>query len=312
MLNISRAVLAVAKYAGKIFAGGNFRMAAGVEIGHILSWDGLKVERIERGLDGVVESMTVHQGLLVVGGQFMTALGVGGSSLRSGGLVGWNGLSWTLIGDADVQGIVTTCFTVGSNLYIAGRFRAVGTLKAEGMAVYDGSSWQTIGQDTAVSGGLVNTMATLHGDLYVGGTFSKMGNTDVAGFAKWDGRRWSALGSFNGAVNTIAVDGEFILVGGDFTQVDGVAVNNIARYYSGKWTSLGGGLDGTVFSISSFGPCVYVGGAFTNSLSADGLALHVTKYLTRWCVPAEGEEQRFEKFDTFDSLGPVHVIQPFF
>jgi len=312
LLNISRAVLAVAKYDGKIFAGGNFRMAAGVGIGHILSWDGLKIERVGRGLDGVVESLNVHMGVLVVGGQFITALGTGSSSLRSGGLVGWNGQSWILIGGADVPGIVTTCFTTGSKLYIAGRFRAVGTLEAEGMAVYDGSSWQTIGQNSAVHGGLVNAMATLHGDLYVGGTFSKIGSTNAAGFAKWDGRRWSSLGSFNGDVNAIAIDGEFVLVGGDFTQVNGVAVNNIARYYSGKWTSLGGGLDGTVFSIKPIGPCVYVGGAFTNSLAADGQALQATKFLTRWCVSTKGGEQRFESFESFDSIGPVHVIQPFF
>lgn len=287
-------------------------MAGGMEVGHILAWDGLGVERVGRGLDGVVETMTVHNGILVVGGQFMRAVGADGTSLLSGGLVAWNGHKWVLVGGANLQGIVTICSVIGSKLYIAGRFRTVGSLQAEGMAVYDGTSWQQVGEGAAVSGGLVTTMATLHGHLYVGGDFSKIGNTDLARFAKWDGRRWSGMGAFNGDVHSIAIDGESILVGGDFTQVEGVAVSNIARYYSGTWVSLGGGLDGTVFSIQPLGPCVYMGGTFTHSLSADGQQLAPAKYLTRWCESDFGGEQQFETFESFDSIGPVHAIQRYF
>lgn len=287
-------------------------MAAGQEVGHMLAWNGLEVERLGRGLDGVVECMSVFDGLLVVGGQFTTALGTYGSSLHAGGLVGWNGQSWTLIGGANVFGIVTTIFTVGSKLYIAGRFRAVGDMEAHGLAFYDGVSWQTVGEGSHVTGGLINAMATLHGELYVGGSMSKIGNTIVSRFAKWDGRSWSSIGSFNGDVHSIATDGESVLVGGDFTLVEDVAVRNIARYYSGKWVSVGGGLDGTVLSIQSLGSCVYIGGKFTSSFADDGQEMRPAKYLTRWCLPDEGEEAHFETFETFDTLGPVHVIQPFF
>jgi hypothetical protein len=311
-LNISRTVLAVAKYQGKIFAGGNFQMAAGKDLGHILSWNGFEVERIGRGLDGVVECMAVFDRLLVVGGHFTTALGAQGTSLRSGGLVGWNGHSWTLIGGANVLGIVTTSSTIGSRLYIAGRFRAVGNLEAQGLAFYDGISWQAVGEGSQVSGGLIFAMATLHGDLYVGGSLSKIGNTTVSRFAKWDGRSWSPIGSFNGDVHSIATDGESVLVGGDFTQVEDVTVRNIARYYSGRWVGVGGGLDGTVLSIRSLGSCLYVGGTFTSSFSADGQEMWPAKYLTRRCVSDDGKEAQFETFETFDTLGPVHVIQPFF
>jgi hypothetical protein len=310
-LNITRVVLAVAKYHGNFFAGGNFQRAAGMEIGHIMEWDGLMVQRVGRGLDGVVECMTVFDHILIVGGQFMRALSSDGASLHSGGLVGWNGQSWVLIGDAGVKGIVTVCRALGSKLYIAGRFRGVGSLQAEGLAVYDGTRWTTVGTN-GVSGGLVNTLAFMHGDLYVGGTFSKIGNTSAAGLAKWDGRRWSGVASFNGDVRTMAVYAESILVGGDFTLVDGVAVNNIARYFSGKWTSIGGGLDGTVLAIKPLGPCIYIGGAFTHSLTAGGQDLEPVEYLTRWCEPANGMESRFQAFETFDSIGPVHVILPYF
>jgi hypothetical protein len=311
-LNISRTVLAVAKYQGKIFAGGNFQMAAGKFVGHILAWNGLEVERIGRGLDGVVECMAVFDRLLVVGGHFTTALGAQGTSLRSGGLVGWNGHSWTLIGGANVLGIVTTSSTIGSRLYIAGRFRAVGNLEVHGLAFYDGISWQAVGKGSQVSGGLIFAMATLHGDLYVGGSLSKIGNTTVSRFAKWDGHSWSAIGSFNGDVHSIATDGESVLVGGDFTQVEDVTVRNIARYYSGRWVGVGGGLDGTVLSSRSLGSCLYVGGTFTSSFSADGQEMWPAKYLTRRCVSDDGKEAQFETFETFDTLGPVHVIQPFF
>ena len=141
---------------------------------------------------------------------------------------------------------------------------------------------------------------------------SKIGNTIVSRFAKWDGRSWSSIGSFNGDVHSIATDGESVLVGGDFTLVEDVAVRNIARYYSGKWVSVGGGLDGTVLSIQSLGSCVYIGGKFTSSFADDGQEMRPAKYLTRWCLPDEGEEAHFETFETFDTLGPVHVIQPFF
>jgi trimeric autotransporter adhesin len=197
-------------------------------------------------------------------------------------------------------------------LYIAGRFRSVGNLEARGLAFYDGISWQAVGKGSQVSGGLIFAMATLHGDLYVGGSLSKIGNTTVSRFAKWDGRSWSPIGSFNGDVHSIATDGESVLVGGDFTQVEDVTVRNIARYYSGRWVGVGGGLDGTVLSIRSHGSCLYVGGTFTSSFSADGQEMRPAKYLTRRCVSDDGEEAQFETFEAFDTLGPVHVIQPFF
>ena len=154
-------------------------------------------------------------------------------------------------------------------------------------------------------------MANLHGELYVGGTFVKIGNTTTSRLARWDGRRWSSIGSFNGDVHSMTTDGESLLVGGDFTKVDGVAVQNIAKYYSGKWTGIGGGLDGTVLALQNVGSCVYMGGTFTSSLSADGQELQATKYLTRWCESENGGQERFETFETFDTLGPVHVILPY-
>jgi hypothetical protein len=190
-----RTVLALTVYDGKIVVGGNFRMAAGAnDIDHIFSWDGLKVNRIGRGLDGVVDALAVHEGLLVVGGQFTIAWNSDGSLLRSGGLVGWNGLSWFLLGDSMVQGMVTALLAVSgkgqSKLYIAGRFGEIGSLRANGIAVFEGNRWMTIGQDSGFSGGHINAMVVFDSHLYIGGTFSRIGNVSAAGFARWDGHRY--------------------------------------------------------------------------------------------------------------------------
>ena len=156
--------------------------------------------------------------------------------------------------------------------------------------------------------------------------------------------RWSAIGFLNGEVRSIAVDGDSILVGGDFTQVEGseggrggdesiIAVNNIARYYSGEWMSVAGGLDGTVYSmqvphddtfcfvfvfaqthltlfmLQSIGSCVYVGGNFLHWFSVDYKEQFPANYLTRLC--ADGEVEKFERFESFGDIGPVHAILPY-
>ena len=103
-----------------------------------------------------------------------------------------------MVGEAIVQGIVTSSLTVDrgesgggiSKLYIAGRFHAVGSVLAEGLAVFDGFRWQKIGDGPKFSGGIINTIIAFRGDLYVGGSFSKIGNTHMAGFARWDGVRY--------------------------------------------------------------------------------------------------------------------------
>jgi hypothetical protein len=101
------------------------------------------------------------------------------------------------------------------NLYIGGRFTAVGGIAARNVARWDGHHWYSLGTgtDNGISGGYHytnyntgsrNQSATSvyalavapNGDVYVGGEFAQAGRVAASCLARWDGHQWGAVGDF--------------------------------------------------------------------------------------------------------------------
>src|SRR5205823_9932516 len=81
-------------------------------------------------------------------------------------------------------------------LYAGGTFTNAGAIAATNVAVWNGSSWSSLG--TGAANGVNNSVSALAfqgNDLYVGGSFSLAGGVAANGIAKWNGSSWSALGA---------------------------------------------------------------------------------------------------------------------
>jgi hypothetical protein len=134
------------------------------------------------------------------------------------------------------------------HVYVGGDFRVAGTVAANHIAKWDGSTWSALGSGVD---GEVRALATIGTDVYVGGTFATAGGVTVNNIAKWDGSEWSHLGSGvegpvpsrNDASHVMAltVMGTDLYAGGSFTTAGGMPAANIARWDGTSWSALGDG-----------------------------------------------------------------------
>lgn len=110
-------VLAVAVFRGELYASGRFSFIPGqfYDVGSIARWTGNLWVPVGEGVDGDIESMTVFNGDLVVGGQFTSAGGVPASNLAA-----WDGTAWHAMGPIDA--FVSSLSIVNGSLVVGGQF----------------------------------------------------------------------------------------------------------------------------------------------------------------------------------------------
>ena len=286
---------------GKTYFAGQFLRAGTLSAYYIASYNGLELDALGGGADGVVNSLSVFGDMLVVGGGFTRVFqplmssgggesGESGGIVYTGGIAGWRLDRWTSIGDTRLEGIVSSTLVNSSRLYIGGRFND--PERRNNLAVFDGTYWSSICGMTGVCGvvgGEVNAMVVDGADLYVGGSFISAGGVDAPHIARYDGHHWYSLGSFNGNVNALSTSNGNLFAGGEFTQHNGVEYKYVARLRSGKWYSLGAGVGGAGWSLAAMSDCVFVGGGFTSVEGQTSFAEVPYLNAARWCVdPATG------------------------
>src|SRR6185369_8513713 len=124
-------------------------------------------------------------------------------------------------------------------LYAGGAFTNAGSTVVSNVAVWNGSTWSSLGSGPA--NGVNNSVSALvfqGDDLYVGGSFGAAGGASAFGIAKWSNGSWSALGAgCRGGVNCIGILGTDIYVGGGFTNVGGVNARSLAKWDGFSWTT---------------------------------------------------------------------------
>jgi trimeric autotransporter adhesin len=177
-----------------LYVGGIFTTAGGVPANHIAKWDGTAWSALGSGMDNVVLGFTEFDDdsddgpALYVGGDFTTAGGVPANRIAK-----WDGTVWSPLGNG-MNGEVHALAVFddgsggGSALYAGGVFSTAGTVRAIGIAKWDGTAW------SAVGGGVDNRVWSLRvfddglgggPALYVGGLFSKAGGMRANRIAKW-------------------------------------------------------------------------------------------------------------------------------
>ncbi|MBI1760402.1 MAG: hypothetical protein HYR56_03105 [Acidobacteria bacterium] len=257
---------------------------------------------------------------LYVGGSFTTigglnARGVARYNLQSGV---WTALGADNVAAGNgVNGLISTILVVGNDVYVGGSFTKAynnsssAFISANCIAKWNtvSKTWSALGADAGPGGngfdGDVVALVALNGSVYLGGTFHNAHNAngnDVAvnGIARWN-NGWFALGkgtstaSNAGVVNDLAVIGNDLYVGGSFSGVTNtdnskLTVDCIARWntLSSAWAVLGAGngsgnngVSGDVFTLTTNGTELYVGGGFSsvNNSTANKVPAN---HLARW------------------------------
>jgi trimeric autotransporter adhesin len=268
----------------KLYAGGAFVMAGGIEANGVARWDGISWSSLDAGgatgVNGTVYALAGRSvGLLggpelFVAGQFMSAGGMVANRIAR-----WDGEAWSSLGNGAANGVSGSVYALAFSdglqaetpkLYVGGAFVHAGGVVRTRLARWDGASWSSVGTGSANGlNGPVRALAMLDDGssdgplLYVGGEFPSAGGVPAQHVARWDGTSWSSLGSgpnngVNGPVWALASfddgsgAGPVVFVGGGFVVAGGKSANFIAQWAGASLSAVGTGpTNGTPSSVYS-------------------------------------------------------------
>jgi len=209
---------------GKVFVAGDFSYAGksteseGVPAVRIAKWDGTKWSAMGKpAVDREIYALTTDGKSVFIGGNFTKI----NDETETRGVAKWNGTKWEAIGGKFDRAVMTMCFHKGT-LYAGGIFHNFGDDSMEGIASYDGKTWNEVG-----NGGLNSRVAWLSSDgmnLYAAGQFNLGGSQ---GIGKWDGSKWSLAAKTDNETFFVHAEGKRVYFTGDFSSINGKPSHNV-------------------------------------------------------------------------------------
>jgi hypothetical protein len=290
--------------AGNVYVGGSFMTSSGVIAFDIAKWDGTNWSPLGSGVQPTLYPYTPvnalvcdHAGNLYVGGNFISAGGVGATNVAK-----WDGTNWSALGSGTSDSVLALALDGSGNLYVGGAFTSAGGVSANRIAKWNGSAWSALGSgmDNGTNPARVDALVCDgSNNLYACGYFTNAGAVSASNIAEWNGNVWSPLGSgMGGEVMALTVDSSRNLYAGAAPWGPNgppVLTNPIciAKWNGTDWSTLGSGVGGSVFG---FGPSVgslvidgsgnlYAGGNFTTA-GTNG-ATNIAKALLSGPTPDE-------------------------
>lgn len=143
------------------------------------------------------------------------------------------------------SGGTVNCMKVDSTkglLYIGGYFGFIDSTHSNGLALYDGNKWKTLGELDTYNGitPQINTIELFENQLIVGGRFNSIGGVKTNGIARWDGENWYSLDSFgfgpDTEVDQIIAYKDSLIVIGKFVKAGQENVTHIAKWKNNTWS----------------------------------------------------------------------------
>jgi hypothetical protein len=271
-----------------------------------VSPDGFSVREEFGPISGDAYAIAQYGTQLFVGG---TGLGWPGD-LQIGGhkLAAWNGAAWSAAG-IDANGTVRALQPWNGGLVAGGSFTTIGGVAADGIAFYNGTSWQPLG--SGVLG--VSSMTVYRGELIVSGGFNFVGGVEVNYIARWNGSAWAPLGSgLSGAASALTVHNGELIAGGVFSSAGSKPANFIARWDGSQWSSFGGGTVASVEAFTVMGTRLVAGGIFQQSTRTVQPALNIVSWdgtgLSAFGTGLGGEVSALESFKYPGINGATELI----
>lgn len=254
------------------------------------------------GVNGPVWSLHVFDAdaggpiapVLVAGGNFTNAGGVGAVNIAEFDGVAWSALGGGVQGLAHALAVFDEPGAAPPALFVAGQFAtAGGSTSAVNIARWNGTAWSAL--STGVTGANVSVTSMVAFDPDGAGPQPAelvVAGQDIFGgsIAKWDGQSWSQLGSgVNSDIHALAVFDEpgaappALFASGGFVTAGGLSASHIARWDGTAWSDVGGGASGDVTALTTFDPdgagprasVLAVAGNFTTVAGGTVSASHV-------------------------------------
>jgi hypothetical protein len=271
-----------------IYVGGHFTHAGGQARSSLAALDSAAARvqpwkadlgSASPGIVGSAHALALHQGKLIVGGDFTTLAGTSRASLAQ---VDTSGSTPVLGWSCDVTGVVRCLLVRGDTVFVGGSFTAVDAQALGHVAAVNAATGDVVAWNAAVQGIAVYALAARSDTLYVGGDYSHVGgqsrpclaavSTATGALRAWDPAAF-------GPVRALLVDGPGLFVGGEFEMIAGLIEPHFARlsrftngHLLGAWST-----DDDVLALADGGGggAVYAGGSFS------GFALSPTAHLAR-------------------------------
>jgi trimeric autotransporter adhesin len=290
-------VYAIAFNGSDMYVGGSFKGAGDIKATNIARWDGTAWHSLgditREGLDSTVLAIAVHNGNLIVGGNFTYSLN--SDLLNYLALYTPADSTFRPINDGTRAGtdggVAALCVVPATgDVYAGGAFTKAGGINAARVARWNGTEWSSLGAGVAAQPGgptpYVRTLAFRDSIVIAGGTFTFAGGKPTKYVARWslDTQSWGGLAGagVNGTdaeVNKVVVaPSGLVYVTGAFSTAGGQPANRIAAWKSAAdgWSTMGSGLNEAGYAIAGIGTKIWVGGAFTEA------GAKPSRYLAQW------------------------------
>lgn len=266
---------------GDLIAGGTFTTAGGVAASRIARWDGVAWSAVGAGLPSTPRAFALApNGDLLAGGPFglrrlvgsawttvltdvVTALGNGPNGLVYVGreypvflspfsvvwrnrIDAWDGATWTQLPFSGNDLARVFDWTPNGDLV------AIGAFGTTNVAIWNGTSWSSLGTGTYPTENLHSGAVLPNGDVAVGGYIDSAGGVGARNLALWSGSTWQAMAAgFDREVLSLAraTNGD-LLIGGAFTSCGSTAIRGVARWNGSAWSGFGTGVLGNVFALT--------------------------------------------------------------
>lgn len=232
------------------------KYANGKVVRGVCSWNGYVWDSLSSGLNthdtmnfdpnGNLLGGITYNGKLLAGGYFNSIGGVNATSIAL-----WNGSNWDSLPvrafkflDGNFSAMVYGFLKHNNKLYVHGEFDTIQGQKANGLATYDGISFQPILLPFA-NPAVITSMIVFNNEIYIAGNFYESGNPNVSDIYKFNGTSWTDVGgSIKGAfssVGAMAVYNNQLYVGGYFNKASGNAGNLLMKWDGFNWNDAGWG-----------------------------------------------------------------------
>lgn len=145
-----------------------------------------------------------YNGKLLVGGSFQSVGGINTSCLATWDGTHWDSLPVRAFRPLDYSGSIYGLTKHNNKLYIYGVFDTIQGQPANGIATYDGVSYQPVSVPLMPQAFITN-MLLYNGELYISGVFSYTAQIGNRHILKFDGTNWGDVGGgIKGSISSIS------------------------------------------------------------------------------------------------------------